>query len=267
MAIGILSSGLLGEVVSPAKVITVGAGGQEAEAEFGTAKALQIIAGGKVSETPVAGGIALVNTTTANGIGAAYSIALPSGTGGLLILYLGEDNDGGAGPTGWTLLFNSGSFGSDGQDMRAYYRVADGSEASPITGAAEAHEHGWSAVCQRWSGVDSITPVNALSGTASAGNKPSPITLIAPTITTTAANCMLLYVGSLDMATDNAVTGYTAPTGFSNKSEGGVNGVASIVVASKMQAAAGATGTATGTATTTATARGWCAELIALKPS
>ena len=115
-------------------------------------------------------------------------------------------------------------------------------------------------VIQAWRGVDTTTAIDATAATASgASGLPNP-----PSYTTATNNALRIIVGGID---DDQVTDFTAPSGYSNMVSlaiGVSNTGCSVVMASKIQATAGAEDPAAFTGTGS---DNWQATHFALRPA
>lgn len=212
-----------------------------------------------------ASGIALVNSTSSSGITNNASTALPTGSVGDLIFVSSVETNSGGTPTGFTLLSTTATTGGQ-LTISLYYKIADGTETSPITSDYGGNTSGWAMVAQRWSGVNATTPIDASLVSVNNTASSSPVSVTAASITTTAANDLVMFVGCTGDYSALGSLLYTTPSGFSNAVEPAQASNGSIIVASKTQATAGATGAVTSTATfTSGTSQGFGAALIALK--
>lgn len=163
-------------------------------------------------------------------------------------------------PSGWTLLRKTVGGGTTIPKLHTYYKFAGAGEASSYTftgGENAAHL----ATIMRLTAVDTGTPINVENGAT--GNTADPVS---PSITTTVANCFMLTV----CGQQNALTQtYTPPATYTERSDHtGTNvGVAQVTSesATRVQAAAGASGTATHNSNQVAASQ-WCAHHIALTP-
>lgn len=159
-------------------------------------------------------------------------------------------------PSGWTLLRNS----AGPPALSTYYKFAGAGEASSYTwtgGANAAHL----ATIIRLTAVDTSDPINVEN--AATGTSADPVS---PSITTTAANCFMLTVCS---QTNTLTQTYTPPSGYAERADhAGTNlGVTQVTseTATRVQAAAGASGTATHNSNQVAGTE-WVAHHIAIAP-
>ena len=158
-------------------------------------------------------------------------------------------------PTGWTSI-RKDTLGTSGY-VQIFYKVATATEPTSYafkTTDAIAKAGGITA----WTGVKTSGPVDVSSGATGSGASAT-----APSVTTTAANDVLLYFGFQV----GDVT-YTPPTGMTERwdvSAGPQTYPGTAENADQIIASAGATGTRTGTAS--GAGGGFIAELVALKSS
>jgi hypothetical protein len=188
-------------------------------------------------------GAAWQSIGTANhGSGTSVSVSLPASVaaGDLLVMVI--QTSAGAAPTvnavtGWTHLITKQT-SVTGFAFDVFYRVADGTEGSTVTVTTTAAAN-FQVIVARVTGADTVTPINAsASGSVAAGS-----TAATPSITTTAANCLIVSIASpVSTATSTAPTGMTKRWQDNNGAVGNEISWADVV-----QAAAGATGTQTWT--------------------
>jgi hypothetical protein len=271
--IGILASGLDGEVTGTSNVRTVSAGGLFQESASGTAKALQVSAPGLLAEAVAAStGPQRVSATSANGTTANWSVSLPSGSGGLLVITVAGSGGGWTVPSGFTMLF-SAKAGGNGKWLSVCYKYASGTEAATLSNTNGADTHGWGVTCVRYSGVNATTPFTGAAtqttSTASAtGSGTATQSIAANGPTTTTANALICMVAGVDSysSTTQIASAFTTPSGFQNKTALVPVNYGNLFTAEKLQPAAGAAGTATTVASipSGSTTQGWNAYQYAI---
>ncbi len=160
-------------------------------------------------------------------------------------------------PTGWTLVLANDNGSSLGVVM--YRKVATASEPASYAWTLGASDRTLGSIVA-FRGVDNTTPVNVSGAQANAAST----TYTAPSVTTTAANTMLVtfFAATNGNASVNTATGMTQAFAASSGGGAGPNG-ASIGSSYAIQAAAGASGTKTSTANTSLTSNGATVALTA----
>ena len=159
-------------------------------------------------------------------------------------------------PTGWALVTNGRINSTTILAQAVYYKVAGGAEPASYTWGFTNGRAGGGIAAFR--GVDNAAPINASSGQANA----SSTNIVAPSITTTVANTMLVGLfgtAQSDTITPPALHSVGIP---STASGAGPNG-ATIESAYVTRAAVGATGSRTATSTSAAVNIG---HSVALRP-
>jgi len=146
-------------------------------------------------------------------------LPLPNGVlnGDFLVMMTGSDN--GAAwqtPAGWTPLFADSYPSADGANFNTYYKFASNEPNSytvlAISGTASAA--GWIAA---YRGVNTTTPINASSHATYYQTDAVPTkTLTAPSLTTTADKCILVYIGYVDQNT-TAPNTFGVPMGYTSR--------------------------------------------------
>jgi hypothetical protein len=158
-------------------------------------------------------------------------------------------------PSGWTLVRSDASGTTLLQSV--YRKVATGSEPASYTWTFSEPIASAVGGIAAYSGVNTTTPIDVHGGQANA----SSTSVTAPSVTTTAANAMLVgFFGTANDAT------FTAASGMTERYDVDADGTNQIggEVADQAQAAAGASGTRVATASVAAVNIG---QLVALKPS
>lgn len=160
-------------------------------------------------------------------------------------------------PSGWTTaLAQNGP--TTAPSTVVYYRVADGTETGSATFPTSGTAGRITGTMQRWSGVDTTTPLDA---TPVGNNSAIATTFTMPSITTVTDNALLVHTISLnassssDIVTLSGTTKVTGSTGTGRRQG----------VFSEPTTTAGATGTKTWAETST-TALQWSGITVALRP-
>lgn len=132
---------------------------------------------------------------------------------------------------GWTLIRND-TDATKGNQAILYCRTEDGSALGAVTWDGTSIYR--SATVLAYSGVDAGTPINAHSGQVNA----AAAAVDAPSMTTTLANCMGVWVGNDDYGGT-----ITLPAGYADRKLNGFD----MQPGDKLLVAAGATGVVSGT--------------------
>jgi|GEM_PF-3963986 len=209
----------------------------------------------------------IIDQTGNSGIGDRYSVATPSGTGGLFHLAISCDAGCDAPDTDGFTLIDYFYFGTDNSWIYTYYRVADGSEGSTIEGYMHGDgAGGWSVLCARIGDADLSGP-DVYGHNADFTGGASPLALNFTGVTTTKANCLLFVQAAVDNDVSGSVGAFTPPAGYINAAEGGSVTYSNLAWSSKSIALAGATGAANGSVLLTAPAVGYAVMGVAYKPA
>lgn len=209
--------------------------------------------------------IALQGTPTVYESASATSVVIPfpSGivAGELLIAQVTESaaTASTTNPGGWTLA-KAQNGPTSAPSTAVWYRVADGTETGSVTFATNATAGRVTGTMERWSGVDTTTPMDAAAVSA---NSPVATTFQMPSITTVTANAVLVHAISLNASSSadiDTLAGTTKVTGSTGT--GRRQGVFYETLA-----AAGASGTRTWTENPTTTTLQWAGVTLALRPA
>ncbi len=164
---------------------------------------------------------------------------------GELLLLIVENDYNAAGPefnavTGWTKINEAGSATPDAF-IGAYWRIADGTEGASVT-VTSAHARSWLGWYIRISGADTANPINVQNFATSTGTGTNP--QVIPQVTTTADNCLAIYGLSFDGGDGLPMSVDAAWTERAELAYGTTTAGVSGSWGTKVQAAAGGTGTA-----------------------
>ena len=199
--------------------------------------------------------IASTSAATPNTTSTTLTVNVPAGTldGHVMVAFVASFGGANvpADETGWTTIGST----DGGASIKTYRRVAS---SEPASYTFDALADGIIAVISTYSGVDTLNPIN-VSG-AFLGSATEVTNEDAPSITTTADGCRLIFVN----ATQSVVT-HTAPSGYTQRQAPGAaaNGFTAHFC-DVAQVSAGATGTVVGTSS----AAGWQQSgLLALTPA
>lgn len=144
-------------------------------------------------------------------------------------------------PAGWTQIIQqaSGGLGTLSR-IAAFYKFASG-EGATYTFTKASGAVAWIGTILRIAGVHATTPINVSAGAGGSAADP-----VAPTITTTSTNCMKIACCAQANA---AAASYTPPASYDEQSDGTATNLGVVQttgeVATRVQAATGASGTAT----------------------
>ena len=145
-------------------------------------------------------------------------------------------------PTGWVLTANIGESISPGGRMWVYKKKAGASEPADYTWVFNWPFNGMTAI---WATQDCDDV--SIYGTEVSGVLTTPYSVATPSIAVPDDSSLVVWIGGLRTIDHTADTVPTAPSGFTLRIDGGAAyEYASIAVADKQQATAGASGTATG---------------------
>lgn len=208
-----------------------------------------------------------ITTQTANSTSVVMTPDATANDGDYLVVNICSSTIGASesftAPSGWSLILSSTHTDvAQTPNLRTYTKFAGAGEPSSYTwtgGSNVAHI----ATIFRFSAVDTTTPINASAATTLSLSAADPVS---PSITTTVANCFMLSV----CVQQNLLTQtYTPPSGYVEQADqtGSHLGVAQTTgeAASRVQAAAGASGTATHNSNQTV-ASNYVAHHIAIAP-
>lgn len=201
--------------------------------------------------------------------GGSLVIPVPAGTiaGDVMIATLATRPSGSSfsAPSGWTSFADTTQTNDVTARMTSYWRVATASEPSSYTwGFSGSVSSGAVGTIASFSGVDNVTPINVFGTTATG----SSLSHAAPSVTTTAANTMLVTSHMFTSVTSD----WSVPAGMTEMADIASEARPSTLGLSMSEdyqtiAAAGATGARTAVASATGTNAGYgIARSVALKP-
>lgn len=188
-------------------------------------------------------------------ISASTSVPRPSvSSGDLMILaVIGAYGDATiTPPSGWTALASIDQGSAFEHELRLYWKIAGGSEASTYTvaigGQGGGNNFGYGLIWT-YTGHDATTPIQV---SATQRNTSSSTSATCPSVTTTSADTTLVCVY---VSGNNSVSNtWTPPSGMTERQDGGANPTGFVVgVADLAVASSGATGTKTATSSISGT--------------
>lgn len=176
------------------------------------------------------------------------SVTLPAGSAAndCAVILTSQDTTSNAYtmPTGAMAIF-SGYFGADGQQYQdALYFLTATDVTNGHINLTDNNGNDSTIIVLFFRGVNTTSPLNASLATTSDSNVPSPVSLTANSITTTVANCMLVYHGFPDTVQNNT-SSFGAYPGSWTKVVDELGTWADSTAGYLLQASAGATGTVT----------------------
>lgn len=194
--------------------------------------------------------------------GASVAVPVPAGvTAGefLVAAVATSDNATLTIPSGWTTIPGSDVLDASGPiSCHGYYRVATAAEPasytwSGITGTRT------SGIMQRFSGVDTTTPLDTTAGTVSTGGV---TTASLPSLTTATSGAVVVSAMALNA---NSAAALVEPSGVTEIQQSQGNGGRRLALAYEARPIAGATGTRVWTENPTTTALQFAGWTIALR--
>lgn len=170
-------------------------------------------------------------------------------------------------PSGWTLLAE-GSTTISGQDVMMVGKLLTSSD---ITAGSVSFVYGgthggeYSGLSAAWSGISVAFPIDVASSASNNTNNAAPVTVTASGVTTTVTNDLLLALFGKDNTTNTSPTIFSVPSGWAEVAASNEpNNWSPLLMASKMQSAAGASGSAS--SVDSVLPGGWIGLMVALKP-
>ncbi len=232
---------------------TANSGNQFAAAPFSPPSNLQLSASCSAG-TP----IGFRGVTTTSGQGSSFTINKPAGTAAgdtMLIHIVLRDDYALTVPTGWILVRRSPS---PGPYSAIYRKTAGASEPASYTWSVQNTR--FAVALGTWTNVDTTNPINAQGGQSGFGSS-----IVAPSITTTVPNTVLVAFWSIRDNTGVTIPGSMTLRWSDNSQQGGqpksnVQGTG----ATEAFASSGATGSRTAVSSASEDNVG---QLIALKPA
>ncbi|MDQ1500885.1 MAG: hypothetical protein QOI86_4225 [Actinomycetota bacterium] len=213
------------------------------------------------------------STSAGNTVTSTLTLNTPAGAAAGDVLVAGVATRGGSDvtvvpPAGWILIRTDNN--SNSLQLSSYWHVAGSSEPATYTWNLTASADGTptskaaAGTISAYSGVDSVTPLDATGGQVDPN---STLSIVAPSITTTAANDRVVGLFTIANASNiDPPSGSSAMTEIA-EANSNVSGQAHVDIetADTTQATAGAAGTKTATGSGTAARTN--GQLIALRPS
>lgn len=164
-----------------------------------------------------------------------------------------------------------GEFGVDGQNYVVAWKIAN-TEPAIYSGSYVTNNGSGStsATLLAVSGVHASAPINVFLSSFASGSEVDPVVAASAGVTTTAANCTLIYAAGVDWATGPGSTTFSTPAGYTQLAALGDHGGpqwdwSAHQVAWATQAAAGPTGAVSGSFDGTQSGLGWTV-LVAIAP-
>lgn len=154
------------------------------------------------------GGIQMAAASITHTIGGTSGISEP---GDLILIFLESANQAFTAPVGggYTQLASSpqsqGTAGAaNAVRLTIFYKIADGTETTYVTGDSGDHNCVCSLVIQ---GVDRENPINATAGNTQAATS----SISCPAVTTTRPECLIIHAMATDRDANSTNTNFTAP--------------------------------------------------------
>lgn len=210
--------------------------------------------------------IAYVGTSTGSGNGGSITLADPGVAGAFLLAVAESDNVGetfGAPDASWITIFGPSTLTSDSAVYQVWYKAS--AVGSGTYAFSNTHDL-WGLTISAWSGVDQTTPLQVTPVRETHDDsRASPANVIAPTLTTTADGCMILWVGVNDLTVNSGSASFTPPSGYTSRvAFRDASGWNYVEVAELSQASAGVVPAATGVTTLAGATMGVVGMHIAL---
>lgn len=176
-----------------------------------------------------------------NGPGAPLTQTVPTGTqdNDVLLWFVNRDETTTTRnfPAGWTKL-GTVAVGGDGGALSVAYRLASSEPASyDLDGTNWPADWAVSAMVAIQDAA-TVSFIDDSDLVGSGGSSTSPWTIVSSSVTTTEADTLLIWCGALDNSTSQSITGYTAPTDFTEIGEIDNDNWCSLSIATKAQATA-----------------------------
>lgn len=219
-----------------------------------------------------------VGGAEASGNSAAFNVSLTGLTGGagsaalvgdLVIVATGfvstANGNPGVGTTGYTEAADLYSNDTRDANFSVNWKMMSGTPDTSVScNGSGSSTNGAVCVVQVWRNVNTATPLDVTSTTATGTNSAVPNS---PSITPITAGAVIIATGLGTGA--SADTSVTAPTGYGNKVDISVDpgNAATVGIVSKAWSGSGADDPAAWTGWTTTTSDGWAAVTLALRPA
>ncbi len=248
---------VLGIALSAAAISTThsNAGNQFGASTFLPPANLQVSAS-CASSTP----IGFRGATTANGQSTAITLTKPAGTvaGDTMLAHIVQRwGYTMTAPAGWSLVRQSVT----SPYSSLFVKIAGSSEPSSYTWTIPSSQDRYAAGLGTWTNVDTVTPIDAHGGQSGTGNS-----IVAPSITTTMANDMLVAFWSITDDKGVSIPGSTTLRWEVNSNSSGASDQqVQSTTASELSPVAGPTGSRTATASTRKPQNN-VGQMVALRP-
>ena len=206
------------------------------------------------------------DSTSNSGSSDTPNVAVPTGVAAddIVILAATMDNstvtiDAADWPTGFTELAET-ALTLDGQRCTAGWKRLTGADSGSYTFGSWGGAHSWICQAYAYSGRDTTAPPVASTIAVNNTGNSSPVTITANGLTAVAGDDLLMLAWP-DVNTNNAGTGMSAPTSYTERedAESGFNNAAGF---DRENVSAGATGDISCTLTLASGTSGWAALLV-----
>jgi hypothetical protein len=168
-------------------------------------------------------------------------------------------------PTGFTQLQNVLVAAQDGANLILAYNVPSVTPTGTYSVTFTDGANPGTIFAATYTGVGAI-PIDASSGNYNISQQASPVSIIGTGVTTAFANDKVLFFGTSDHAGGASLTtGFTPPSGFTERLDVTTGPWTNITLADKTFATAGATGDITGTSTLSSGTAAYGAIVVALR--
>lgn len=212
-------------------------------------------AGGDLNAPPAYTAPYYVAHSIAEGQLLDVTVNKPTGTaaGDILVFIVGRDwatENVTAPDFSWTKNYSSSMTSPDGEGFAVFTKTAGASEPASYTFTSTSQTN-TAAILVAYRADLSTVGINVLGAlTTNTSNNVSPITVTAAGVTTTVPNTRLLWFAGANPNASGIISGFTAPSGMTERAEtSAVVGWSRVVLADQEIAAAGATGDKSGSLT------------------
>lgn len=211
--------------------------------------------GGDLSAPPAYTAPYYVSHSIAEGQLLNITVDKPTGTaaGDILVFIVGRDwaTENVTPPDfSWTKNYSSSMTSPDGEGFAVFTKTAGASEPSSYTFTSTSQTN-TAAILAAYRADLSVAGINVLGAlTTDTSNNVSPITVTAAGVTTTVPNTRLLWFAGANPNASGIISGFTAPSGMTERAEtSAVVGWSRVVLADEEIPTVGATGSRSGTLT------------------